>query len=336
MRVIGNLIAEAKAIPARVQVAEAVGYDAAFSAEINNDPFLPLMLAAEHSERIELMTSIAVAFARNPMTLANTAHDLNEYSGGRFVLGIGSQIEPHITRRLSMPWSKPAARMREFILAMQAIWRCWNEGAPLRFEGEFYNHSLMTPMFTPASLEQGAPKVKLAAVGPRMTGVAAEVADGMIAHGFTTERYLKEVTLPTVEAGLRKAGRVREDFDIGCPIMVVSGANEQAFRASKSAVKMQLAFYASTPAYRRVLDLHGWGDLQPEATRMSKVGKWLEMGELIDDEMLDTFAVVCEDPAEIPRRLLRRYARLVDSWQCTVELGDQVAQAQLVKAVQAG
>lgn len=335
MRVLGNLITDLGGIADKVREAEALGFDAAFSAEINNDPFLPLALAAEHSNNIELMTSIAVAFARNPMTLANTAHDLNEYSGGRFVLGIGSQIKPHITKRLSMPWSKPATRMREYILAMRAIWDCWNKGEKLDFRGEFYNHTLMTPMFTPAQREYGAPKVKLAAVGPRMTEVAAEVADGMIAHGFTTAKYLREVTLPAVERGLEMGGRRRSDFDICSPVIVVSGLNEEAFEQSKSAVKMQIGFYASTPAYKAVLDLHGWQDIHGEANRLSKEGKWLEMGELIDDEILNTFAVVCEDIETVPAVLKQRYGDLVDSWQCTFESGDADAQKAMIAAVQA-
>lgn len=332
MRVIGGLIGSLDEIKGKVQTLESLHYDSGFSAEINNDPFLPLMLAAEHSEKIELMTSIAVAFARNPMTLANTAHDLNEYSGGRFVLGIGSQIKPHITRRLSMPWSKPASRMREFVLAMRAIWDCWHNETRLNFEGEFYTHTLMTPMFTPAQRNFSPPKVKVAAVGPRMTEVAAEVADGMIAHGFTTEKYLREVTMPAVEKGLLVAGKSRQDFDVCCPVTVVAGLDEEAFMRSKNAVKMQLAFYASTPAYENILAIHGWQDVHEKANRLSKEGKWQEMGELMSDEMLNTFAIVCEDYNDVAAGLKQRYAGLVDSWQCTVELADNDAQSQLVRA----
>ena len=218
--------------------------------EINNDPFFPLVLAAEHSKTIQLTTAISVAFARNPMTVANLAWDLNQYSKGRFTIGLGSQIKPHITRRFSMPWSQPAARMREFILAMQAIWTCWETGEKLDFNGEFYRHDLMTPMFTPTRTTYGAPGVNLAAVGPLMTEVAAEVANGVIAHGFTTVQYLREVTLPAVQRGLAKSGRSREAFDVSLPAMVVTGVDEEAFARSKQAVQSQLAFYASTPAYR--------------------------------------------------------------------------------------
>ncbi|MEZ5502697.1 MAG: TIGR03617 family F420-dependent LLM class oxidoreductase, partial [Halioglobus sp.] len=274
-------------------------------------------------------------FARNPMTLANLAWDLNQYSRGRFTVGLGSQIAPHITRRFSMPWSKPAARMREFILAMRAIWACWETGAKLDFHGEFYRHDLMTPMFTPSRKDYGAPGVNLAAVGPLMTEVAAEVADGMIAHGFTTARYLRDVTLPAVQRGLAKSGRAREHFDISLPVMVVTGANEDAFNQSREAVKGQLGFYASTPAYRPVLELHGWGELQTEANQLTREGRWQDMGDLITDDILHTFAVVSEDLQQVPQLLRQRYGGLADTWLCTVETGDAQVQRQLVAAVQA-
>ncbi|MGB1141898.1 MAG: TIGR03617 family F420-dependent LLM class oxidoreductase [Halioglobus sp.] len=335
MKVSGMLGADLDMAPLSIAELEARGYDAAFSAEINNDPFFPLVLAAEHSENIALTTSISVAFARNPMTVANLAWDLNQYSKGRFTLGLGSQIKPHITRRFSMPWSKPAARMREFIAAMRAIWDCWETGAKLDFNGEFYTHNLMTPMFTPSRRDYGAPGVNLAAVGPLMTEVAAEVADGMIAHGFTTAKYLREVTLPSVKRGLEKSGRKRDAFEINCPVMVATGINEEAFAQSKAAVQSQVAFYASTPAYKPVLDLHGWGDLQVEANRMTREGRWEEMGTLITDEILDTLAVVSESIDAVPALLNARYGELIDNWQCTVETGDREQQQQLVAAVRA-
>lgn len=333
MKISGMLGADLDMAPSAIGELEARGYDAAFTAEINTDPFFPLVLAAEHSERIALSTSISVAFARNPMTMANLGWDLNQYSKGRFTLGLGSQIKPHITRRFSMPWSKPASRMREFILAMQAIWACWENDEPLRFEGEFYQHTLMTPMFTPGKKEFGAPGVNLAAVGPRMTEVAAEVANGMIAHGFTTPKYLAEVTLPAVERGLAISGRARSDFEINCPVMVVAGATEEAFAQSREAIRAQLGFYASTPAYRPVLEIHGWGDVQTQAKQFTREGKWDALGELVDDEILNTFAVVCENLDDVPKTLNARYAHLVDNWQCSVETGDRETQKKLLAAV---
>src|SRR5215475_13479736 len=258
MKVDGGLITTHLAdVPARARALEAAGYDGGVTAEISSDPFLPLALAAEHTTRLELMTSIAVAFARNPMLLANVGHDLNAYSKGRFILGLGSQIQPHIAKRFSMPWSHPAARMREFILAMRAIWANWYEGKKLEFRGEFYTHTLMTPFFTPTDTQYGAPKVFLAAVGPLMTEVAGEVADGVILHAFTTEKYMREVTLPAIDRGLAKAGRKRTDFQVSFPGFVVTGKDEKAWSDSRRGVCKQIAFYGSTPAYRPVLEMHG-------------------------------------------------------------------------------
>jgi len=334
MKINAGLIADLSSVPGKIREIEALGYDAAFSAEIGNDPFFPLLLAAEHSRRIGLTTAISVAFARNPMTLAIQAHDLNQFSGGRFSLGLGSQIQPHITKRFSMPWSKPAARMREFVLALRAIWDCWLEGAELDFRGEFYHHTLMTPMFVPARLDFPAPHVRIAGVGPLMTETAGETADGFIAHGFTTEKYLREVSLPALERGLAKAGRSRSEFDVSAPIIVVTGLDDAAFEASRRTVKLQLAFYGSTPAYRPVLELHGWGDLQPALHRLSRQGEWQKMGELIDDELLETFALVCEDPAQIAPRFEQRFGDLIDTWQCTVDLPDREAQSRLLRSLQ--
>ena len=212
------------------------------------------------------------------MTLANVGYDLQQYSGGRFILGLGSQIKPHIDKRFSMPWSHPAARMREFVLAMRAIWACWNEGEKLDFRGEFYTHTLMTPFFNPGPNPHGVPKVFLAAVGERMTEVAGEVCDGMLVHGFTTERYLQEVTLPALERGYAAGGRKRDEFELSIPAFVVTGENDEAIEQADAAVRQQIAFYGSTPAYRPVLDLHGWGDLQDELNVLSKQGEWVEMG----------------------------------------------------------
>ena len=336
MKVSGMLGADLDMAPLAIAELERRGYDAAFSAEINSDPFFPLVLAAEHSKKIALTTSISVAFARNPMTMANLAWDLNQYSKGRFTVGLGSQIKPHITRRFSMPWSKPAARMREFIQAMQAIWACWETGEKLEFNGEFYQHNLMTPMFVPTSTTYGAPGVNLAAVGPLMTEVAAEVADGVISHGFTTEKYLREVTLPAVQRGLEKSARKREAFDLSVPAMVVTGIDEEAFQQSRTAIESQLGFYASTPAYRPVLEAHGWGELQTEANRLTRDGRWEEMGALITDEILNTFAVVSEDIEQVPALIKQRYGDLADTWMCTVETGDTDLQKQLVAEVQRG
>ena len=302
----------AKAGP-NAQQAEAAGYSGLWTAETTHDPFLPLLLAAEHTDRVELGTSIAVAFARNPMLLANTAWDLQAYSGGRFILGLGSQIKPHITKRFSMPWSHPAPRMREMVLAIRAIWDCWLNGTKLEFRGDFYTHTLMTPFFTPDRgdlAEVGVPRIFLAGVGELMTEVAGEVCDGFICHGFTTERYLREVTLPALAKGRAKAGKTMEGFEIVGPSFVVTGGNEAELAAATTGTRQQIAFYGSTPAYRAVLDLHGWGGLQDELNGLSKQGRWADMGDLIDDEILNTFAVVAEPEAVAPE-LQRRYGDVI-------------------------
>ena len=311
MKVDGGLGSDLAGAAQAAKKAEAQGYDGVWTAETGHDPFLPLLIGAEHTERIELGTGIAVAFARNPMTTAMTAYDLQAFSRGRLLLGLGSQIKAHIEKRFSMPWSHPAPRMREFILAMRAIWACWQDGAPLQFEGEFYTHKLMTPFFNPGPHEYGVPKVFLAAVGELMTEVCGEVADGMLAHGFTTERYLREVTVPALERGLARAGRARQDFEISCPVFIVTGSNDEQMAKAEEGTRRQIAFYGSTPAYRGVLELHGWGDLQPELNGLSKQGKWAEMGTLIDDEVLNAFAVVAP-PADVPKEIIARFGDVID------------------------
>jgi probable F420-dependent oxidoreductase len=271
---------------------EHAGYDGCWTGEINHDPFLPLLLAAEHTTSIELGTSIAVAFARNPMTLANLGWDLQSYSRGRFILGLGTQVQAHIEKRFGMPWSHPVRRMAEFVAALQEIWSCWHDGSRLSFEGEFYTHKLMTPMFTPEPTDQSPPRVFIAAVGEAMTEMCGEVADGLLAHAFTTRRYLDEVTLPALLRGMQRSGRARAEFQVSSPVFVVTGRDDAELASAASAFRKQIAFYASTPAYRRVLELHGWGELQPELRRLSIDGQWDAMSGLIDDEVLRAFAVV--------------------------------------------
>ena len=287
------------------------GYDGCWTAEINHDPFLPLTLAAEHTSTIELGTSIAVAFARNPMSMAQIGWDLQDFSHGRLLLGLGSQIKPHIERRFSMPWSRPVARMREFVLAMRAIWSSWRDGARLDFDGDFYTHTLMTPMFVPPPHSFDDPRVFIAAVGDRMTEMVGEVADGLLAHAFTTQRYLQEVTVPTLTRGLDRAGRSRTDIQLACPVFVVTGRDEAEVAAAAGGTRKQIAFYASTPAYRAVLELHGWGDLQTELHRLSRDGRWDQMGDLIDDTILSAFAVVAPLDGVVPG-IRQRCAGLID------------------------
>ncbi|MBM3673784.1 MAG: LLM class F420-dependent oxidoreductase [Actinobacteria bacterium] len=312
MKVDSPLVVEAlDDVPARAAEIEAAGYDGVYTFEGPHDPFFPLALAAEHTCRVDLMTAIAIAFARSPMTLANVGWDLQIMSEGRAILGLGSQIKAHVERRFSMPWSAPAARMRELVQAMRAIWAAWQDGIPLRFEGEHYRHTLMTPFFDPGPSEHGAPRVLLAGVGPAMTTVAGEVADGFLVHPFSTVRFLREHTWPALEDGLARAGRERTGFEVAWPVMVVTGTTEEELAAAEAATRAQIAFYGSTPAYRVVLDAHGWGDLQPELNRLSKQGRWEEMSTLVDDEVLETIAVRGE-PDELPALLRDRVGQLVD------------------------
>ena len=290
------------------RAAEAAGYDGVWSAEVNQDPFLPLALAADATSAIELGTSIAVAFARSPMTLAYTAHDLQGFSGGRLVLGLGSQVKAHITRRFSMPWSKPAARMREFILAMRAAWQSWAGGEPLNFEGEFYSHTLMPPAFVPPAHPYGPPKVLVAGVGDLMTRGAGEVADGFLCHSFTTPRWIREHTIPALRAGRHRAGLSMDGFDIVGVPFVATGTDEE-IAAGLGVLRSRIAFYGSTPAYRPVLDLHGWGDLGAELHVLSRQNRWAEMAALITGDVIDAFCVVAP-PKEIPAVLAERFGGL--------------------------
>jgi probable F420-dependent oxidoreductase len=312
MRVDGPLLTPAlPEVANAARALEAAGYDGAFTFEGPHDPFLPLVLAAAATERLELTTAVAIAFARSPMTLAAQAWDLQALSGGRFHLGLGSQIKPHIERRFSMPWSAPAARMRELVLAVRAIWATWQDRVPLRFEGEHYTHTLMTPFFDPGPLDVGAPPVWLGGVGPLMTEVAGEVADGFMVHPFCTERSLPEVTLPALERGRARPAAVAAPIQLSLPVMVATGPDAQAMDAAVGAVRAQIAFYASTPAYKVVLDVHGWGDIQPPLREHTKTGDWDAMAALVGDDLLHAVAVVAE-PAGVAQEIRRRFGTMLD------------------------
>lgn len=304
----GEVLAD---VPRRARELEEAGVYALTSAEVNHDPFLPLALAAEHTRRAQLLTGIAVAFARTPMALATVAHDLNACSQGRFMLGLGSQVKSHIQWRFGMPWGSPAKRMREYVQALHAIWDSWYDGKPLDFRGEFYTHTLMTPRFTPEDRAFGRPKIAVAAVGPLMTETAAEAADAVICHAFTTERYLREVTLPAIEAALQRAGRARRDFEVIYPPFLAIVKDDAELAEAKRSLRGQIAFYASTPAYRGVLELHGWGELQSALQAYAKAGRCAEMGDLIDDEVFAAFGVV-GDARQAADQLARRLGGLVD------------------------
>ena len=310
MKVDASLAARLANVGAEARRLEALGYDGVRLAELNHDPFMPLAIAAEHTNRVELVTSVAVAFARNPMTMAQLAHDLNAFSGGRLVLGLGSQVKPHIERRFSMPWHKAAAQMREFIEAMQAIFDCWYDGKRLEYVGEYYAHTLMPATFTPEDTDGPRPRISLSATGPLMTRVAAEVADGMIMHPFSTARYMREVTLPAIEEGLARRGRTLADFELDYAPMVAIGTTEESLHAAVAAVRGRIAFYGCTRAYRPVLELHGWGELQDELIPLNKQHRTDDMAALVDDEVLHTIAIVGE-PADVVRQMKERFGGVI-------------------------
>jgi len=305
MKIDGALFAAASDAAEMAARMEREGYAAAWSFEGPHDPFFPLVLASQATRRIELGTSIAVAFARNPMLCAQIAHDLQMLSQGRFILGLGTQIQPHIERRFSQVWSKPVARMREFVRAIRAIWHSWESGERLDFRGEFYTHTLMTPAFNPGPNAFGLPRIFMAGVGPKMTGAAGEVADGFFCHPFHSKAFLEAETLPALERGIARSGRRRKDVEVSCQTLVALGSNEAEIQSARQKARGQISFYASTPAYKGVLEHHGYAELQPELRHMTKQGQWREMQERIDDTLFDTIAA-SGTPDEVAEKLRAR------------------------------
>ncbi len=289
----------------------AIGYDGIYTLEGSWDPFYPLVMAAEHAPGLDLATGIAVAFPRNPMHLAYQAWDLQTFSNGQFLLGLGSQVRAHIEKRFGVPFDAPAARMREYILALKAIFDCWQNGSKLDFRGEYFHHTLMTPMFNPGPNAAGVPPVLLGALGPKMTEVAGEVADGLIVHPFNSMPFLEQRALPAVEKGLAKSGRSRDDFILQINAIVITGETPEAMEIAENSVRGLLGFYASTPAYRPPMDAVGFGELQPELNKLSKEGRWEELGQHIDADFINAFTTKGE-PGDIARLLWDKYGRHAD------------------------
>ncbi|WP_312870570.1 TIGR03617 family F420-dependent LLM class oxidoreductase [Gordonia asplenii] len=315
MKVDVTLTCDLRDMAAAATDAEAAGYQGIWTFEGAHDPFLPLLLAAEHTRGVTVGTSIAVAFARNPMLLATLGWDLQAYSGGRFILGLGTQIKPHITRRYSMPWSRPAARMADLIDAVRAIWESWLTGGRLDHRGEFYQHTLMTPLFMPdpnVVAESGPPPIWLAGIGEQMTHTAGAVADGFLSHPLATDDYLREVTVPTLGLGAASRGRDAETLAVHHSAMVIVGAGPNDRVAAREAIRKQIAFYASTPAYWPILELHDRAAIGPRLREMSKQGKWIEMADVVDDELVDAVAVTVEDVESGATELRRRFDGVVD------------------------
>ncbi|MDP6707444.1 MAG: TIGR03617 family F420-dependent LLM class oxidoreductase [Alphaproteobacteria bacterium] len=281
-----------KRVPAAAEAAEATGYDGLVTMENRHNPFLPLAVAATATTRMELATGIAIAFLRSPMAVANMGWDLQRASEGRFVLGLGSQVKGHNERRFSVPWSPPAPRMREYVESLRAIWRCWLDGAPLDYRGEHYAFTLMTPNFVPEPSGQPMPAVTLAAVGPVMLRLAGELADGVRLHPFCTRKYVDEVVLPRVEAGLAARGAARESFEISGGGFIATGPDDASVAARAEWVRQRIGFYGSTRAYWPVFEAHGLEDLGQKLLSHSRQGTWDEMAGEISDDVLRLFTAV--------------------------------------------
>jgi probable F420-dependent oxidoreductase len=311
---------------------EEMGCEGIGTFEGPHEPFLPLAVAAQRTRSVRLYPAVAIAFARNPMIMANLANDMQLLSEGRFCLGLGSQIRPHIEKRYSMPWSHPVERMSEFVAALRAIWHCWEHNEKLEFRGKFYTHTLMTPIFNPGPNQHGWPPIALAGVGERMTTMAGEMADGFIVHPFNTMTSLQKLTLPALRAGMAKRSKKLGNLEINCQAIVAVGRDDKELRSSMDAARMQIAFYGSTPAYRPVLECSGLGELQSQLNLLSKEGKWQEMQEQIDDELLHSIAVV-GNPDEVADKLVTERGALVQRIAPSMHVMDAEAQRELLEAL---
>ena len=320
-------------VPVEAKRAEEMGFDALWTAETSHDPFLPLVLAAEHTTRIKLGTSIAVAFPRSPMVLAQIGWDLQEQSRGRFILGLGTQVKGHNQRRFGVKWEQPGPKLREMIQMIHAIWDCWQNRRPPNFQGKFYNFTLMTPFFNPGPLQYPRPPIYIAGVNEYMCRLAGELCDGFHAHPFHSLKYLDEVVMPNIRKGLGNAGRKRSDISITTTAFVVTGNNAEEIRASKEFVRQQISFYASTPAYIGVLEAHGWGDAGRRLTDMSKRGEWAAMGKEITDEMIEVYATTGTYD-EIAEKVKKRYEGYLDrvSFYFPFTTGDKEHWRKLISA----
>lgn len=305
------LVHDLEQMPALAKFADAAGFDGIWTFETAHEPFLPLVLAAEHSHRLNMGTSIAVAFARSPAILAYLAWDLAKFSKGRFILGLGTQVRGHNERRFGVKWEKPVDKMREVILAVRAFWDSWHNRTRVDFRGEFFKLNLMTPFFSPAPHEYHRIPIFVAGVNRRMCQLAGELCEGFHAHPLHTARYLRERVLPNIEAGLSKAGRERPSIELSSSIFVIPIDDPQERDKYEREIREQIAFYASTPPYRPVFDLEGWGSVADELKALATRGRWNEMPQLITNEMLDRFALR-GTWADLPEKVLKKYDRLLD------------------------
>jgi probable F420-dependent oxidoreductase len=314
MKLDAGLAVEGKHLPGIDEVAKAaedLGFAGLWTSETKHDSFLPLAVAATGTERLSLGNSVAIAFSRSPMVTAQLAWDLQDLSDGRFILGLGTQVKAHITRRFSMPWDKPAARLKDYVLALRAIWGSFQNEGSLKYEGEFYQHTLMTPFFNPGPIEHPEIPIYIAGVNTRLARLAGELCDGFHVHPFHTPAYVRQVVEPAVKEGAEAEGRVPSDVELATSVFVITGDSSEAIEEQREKMRAQAAFYASTPTYRTVLDVHGWGEVGERLGGLAREKKWDEMPKQITDEMLHAFAVEAA-PDEVGPALVERYEDLID------------------------
>ena len=305
------LVHDLRQMPALARFADEAGFDGLWTFETAHEPFLPLVLAAEHSRNLSLGTSIAVAFARSPAILAYTAWDLARYSNGRFIMGLGTQVKGHNERRFGVKWEKPVEKMREVILALRAIWKCWQNRTRLNFQGEFFKLTLMTPFFSPEPHEYHFIPIYIAGVNRRMCQLAGELCQGFHVHPLHTTRYLREIISPNIQLGLRKAGRERQTIELSSSIFVIPTDDPEQVSRYELDIRQQIAFYASTPPYRPVFEIEGWGETAEQLRNLAARGQWDDMPSLVTDNMLDAFALR-GTWAELPRKVLQKYDGFLD------------------------
>jgi probable F420-dependent oxidoreductase len=291
--------------------AENLGFAGLWTSETRHDAFLPLAIAANETGRIELGTAVAIAFSRSPMEVAQTAWDLQDLSSGRFILGLGTQVKAHVKRRFSMPWERPVARLREYILALRAIWGSFRSGGPLRFEGEFYNHTLMTPFFNPGPIESPEVPIYVAGVNTSLARLAGELCEGFHVHPFHSPEYIRRTVQPAIAEGAQRGGRDPDEVELATTVFVVTGQSGAEIEEQREEVRAQISFYASTPTYRTVLEAHGWEEVGERLGKLARDNRWDEMPELISDEMLGAFAIEAA-PEEMRVALEERYEGLID------------------------
>jgi probable F420-dependent oxidoreductase len=314
MRLDAGLAVEGKHLPGIDEVgraAEDLGFDGLWTSETKHDSFLPLAVAASGTRKLDLGTSVAISFSRSPMTTAQISWDLQDLSGGRFILGLGTQVKAHVTRRFSMPWDRPAARLKDYILALRAIWRSFQTEGSLDYEGEFYRHTLMTPFFNPGPIDQPGIPIYIAGVNTRLARLAGELCDGFHIHPFHSPEYIHRTVKPAIAEGAGRENRNPEDVVLATSVFVITGESEKEIQDQREKMRAQAAFYASTPTYRTVLEAHGWQDTGERLGELARNKKWDEMPDLITDEMLHTFAIETA-PDEVGPVLKERYEGLID------------------------